>query len=412
MIQRPKARIGIIGGGAAGFFAALVAAELDKELEVIVFEKTRQPLAKVKISGGGRCNVTHSCFDPVSLSTYYPRGSDSLKKAFYTFQPQDMIDWLADRGVVLKVEADGRMFPMSNTSSTIVDCFMRQAQLLGVTIRLESEILRIEKNPQGLVLHMKDGQSVCCDAVLLATGGLQRSYLLAESVGHSVMPAVPSLFTFNIQDERIDGLSGVAVTPVKVHLQDTKIVAEGPLLITHWGISGPAVLRLSAWGARHLAERGYEGVVVVNWVPLLSEQQVRTALMECKVESASKIIHLTPLFGLPKNLWKKLLSYIHISETKVWAHFSKTDLHELVQVLCNSQLRIQGKSTNKDEFVTCGGIPWKEINPKTMESKLCTGLYFAGEVVDTDGITGGFNFQNAWTTAWIAAHGMTEQIRS
>ena len=410
MIQSSKRRIGIIGGGAAGFFAALIAAEIDKEAEVIIFEKTRQPLAKVRVSGGGRCNVTHNCFDPQVLSSHYPRGAESLKKLFYEFQPQDMINWLSDRGVSLKVEADGRMFPVSNSSSTIIDCFVKQAQVLGVQIRLESEILRIEKTEWGLTVHTKEDDRIDCDAVLLATGGAQRSYLLAQGLGHTMMPAVPSLFTFNIKDLRIDELSGVAVNHVKISIEGSGIHAEGPLLITHWGMSGPAVLRLSAWAARYLSEKEYKGVLVINWVPMLAEHQVREALLEAKRGSASKAICLTPLFALPKNLWRKVLAHCHILDTKLFAHLSKVDVHELVQALCHSRFTIDGKSTNKEEFVTCGGIPWKEINQKTMESKLCKGLYFAGEVVDTDGITGGFNFQNAWTTGWIAAHAMTHRV--
>lgn len=400
-------RIGIIGGGAAGFFAAIVAASLAPSSEVIIFEKTRQPLAKVKISGGGRCNVTHNCFDPVALSRYYPRGEDVLKKAFYTFQPQDMIDWLESKGVALKVEADGRMFPSTNTSQTIIDCFMKEAKALGVKIQLESEVLQIEKMERGLLAHLKDGTAIECNSILLATGGLQRSYALAEALGHTVIPPVPSLFTFNIKDRRLEELSGVAASSVKVAIEGSSIESKGPLLITHWGVSGPAILRLSAWGARVLAEKGYKANLLVNWAPDLSEQKVRELLIECKNGNPSKPISLTPLFTLPKNLWKKLVEFCGIPEAKLWAHLSKSDLHALVQVVSRSVFPIDGKSTYKDEFVTCGGIPWKEIDPRTMQSRLCKGLFFAGEVVDSDGITGGFNFQNAWTTGWIAAHAMT-----
>ena len=399
-------RIGIIGGGAAGFFTALVAAKLSPETEVILFEKTRQPLAKVKISGGGRCNVTHNCFDPATLSRFYPRGEDVLKKAFYTFQPRDMIDWLDERGVCLKIEADGRMFPSTNTSQTIIDCFMKEAKALGITIRLESEVCAIHKTNEGVALTLKDDTKIPCKAALLATGGMQRSYTLAEDLGHSIIPAVPSLFTFNIQDPRLDGMSGVSVPLAKVALEGSGIEAEGPLLITHWGMSGPAVLRLSAWGARYLADKGYKTNVVVNWVPSLPEHKLREEIISYKSANASKQILVTPLFGIPKNLWKKFTEHCQMPEHKLWAHLSKQDLHTLVQVLCKSTFPIDGKSTYKEEFVTCGGIPWKEIDPKTMQSRLCKGLFFAGEVVDTDGITGGFNFQNAWTTGWIAAHAM------
>lgn len=400
-------RIGIIGGGAAGFFAALIAAKLAPSSEVIIFEKTRQPLAKVKISGGGRCNVTHHCFDPITLSRYYPRGEDVLKKAFYTFQPQDMIDWLESKGVSLKVEADGRMFPSTNTSQTIIDCFTKEAKTLGVKIQLESEVLLIEKTSDGLCAHLKDGSQVVCKSILLATGGLQRSYALAEALGHTIIPPVPSLFTFNIKDPRLEKLSGVAASHVKVAIEGSGIEAVGPLLITHWGVSGPAILRLSAWGARYLADKGYKANLIVNWAPDVAEHKVREALIECKNTNASKPISATSLFGLPKNLWKKLVEFCQMPENKLWAHLSKSDLHALMQVVSRSVFAIDGKSTYKDEFVTCGGIPWKEIDPKTMQSRLCKGLFFAGEVVDSDGITGGFNFQNAWTTGWIAAHAMT-----
>lgn len=406
IMETHKRRLGIIGGGAAGFFAALVAAKLSPETEVIIFEKTRQPLAKVKISGGGRCNVTHNCFDPVALSRFYPRGSDVLKKAFYTFQPQDMIDWLEEKGVFLKVESDGRMFPTTNTSQTLIDCFYKEAKALGVKIELESDIIRIEKVEEGLILVDKGEKRVRCDSVLMATGGLHRSYTLAEDLGHTSVPPVPSLFTFHVKDTRLQEMSGVAVSPVKVSIEGSGIDAEGPLLITHWGMSGPAILRLSAWGARYLAEKSYLVTLLVNWVAELSEQKVREQILECKNANASKQVVFTPLFGIPKNLWRKFTEHCQIPENKPWAHFSKADLHSLVQTLCRSSFAMEGKSTYKDEFVTCGGIPWKEIDPKTMQSKVCQGLYFAGEVVDTDGITGGFNFQNAWTTAWIAAHAM------
>ena len=399
-------QIGIIGGGAAGFFAALVAAKLSPTSEVIIFEKTRQPLAKVKVSGGGRCNVTHHCYDPPTLSRFYPRGSDILKKAFYTFQPQDMIHWLEERGVFLKVEADGRMFPVTNSSQTIIDCFTKEAAVLGVKIELESDVIHIEKEDKGLTLVLKGGRRIGCDCVLMATGGFHRSYALAEALGHSTMAPVPSLFTFTIKDPRLQEMSGVAVPHVKLAIEGSGIEAEGPLLITHWGVSGPAVLRLSAWGARVLAERKYHATLLVNWVPGLSEQKVREQILEIKKGHPSKQIAWTPLFGLPKNLWRKCIEFCQIPENRPWAHLSKDDLHVLVQVLTKSSLTIEGKSTYKEEFVTCGGIPWKEIDPKTMQSRICPGLYFAGEVVDTDGITGGFNFQNAWTTAWIAAKAM------
>ncbi len=400
-------RIAIIGGGAAGYFSALIAAQLDPAAEVIIFEKTRQPLAKVKISGGGRCNVTHHCFDPKKLSTCYPRGSQPLKQAFYSFQPQDMIDWLQERGVDLKVEKDGRMFPSSNSSSTIISCFQNRAKELGVKVVLEKEILQIQKHEDTFSLMGKEGLICEADKVLLATGGHPKSYALALHLGHKIVPPVPSLFTLNCIDERLNGLSGVSLPEVRLKLDQSDFQSEGPLLFTHWGLSGPAILRLSAWNARFLAERNYSAKLIVDLCPGYSYHQVRECFLANKQTLLSKPIHSTPLFLLPKHVWKKWMDALEISEHKVWAHFSKSDLHACVEAMKQTELIIEGKSAYKEEFVTCGGIPWDEIDAKKMESKICSGLHFAGEVIDTDGITGGFNFQNAWTTGWIAAHAMT-----
>lgn len=402
-------KVVVVGGGAAGFFSAIVLADLKKDVEVIILEKTMQPLAKVKISGGGRCNVTHDCYEPQTLSLNYPRGSDVLKKAFYTFQPKDMIQWLQDRGVEVKVEHDGRIFPKSNSSSTIIQCFLQQAQDLNVSVRLHSEAESLEKLSDGWKVHLKEQEPIVCDCVVLATGGLKKSYELFTQLGHSLIEPVPSLFTFNIEDQRIDGLSGLSVSSVKLSIEGTSFSSRGPLLITHWGISGPGVLRLSAIAARYLYDQKYHAVVSVNWAPDLAEQKVREELLAMKNEFSNRPMSHTPGFGIPKNLWKRLLEFCSISEEKLWAHFSKKDVHELVQAISKTQFQINGKSTNKDEFVTCGGVPWKEVDHKTMESKISKGLFFTGEVLDSDGITGGFNFQNAWTTAWLAAHAIADR---
>ncbi|MBM3207076.1 MAG: NAD(P)/FAD-dependent oxidoreductase [Chlamydiae bacterium] len=397
-------RVVVVGGGAAGFFTAIVLADLKKDVEVIILEKTMQPLAKVKISGGGRCNVTHDCYDPQTLSMNYPRGSDVLRKAFYTFQPKDMIQWLQDRGVEIKIEHDGRIFPKSNTSSTIIECFLKQAKDLNVKVQLHSEVQQLQKLEDGWRVQTKDQGSIDCDYLVLATGGLKKSYELFTQLGHTLIEPVPSLFTFNIKDERLDDLSGVSVSNAKLSIEGASFSSQGPLLITHWGVSGPGVLRLSAFAARYLHDSDYDATLCVNWAPQYAEHEVRESLLSLKKENSAKPIAYTPAFGIPKNLWKKLLEFCHIFEDKLWAHLSKQELHQLVQVIVKSQFKIQGKSTNKDEFVTCGGVSWKEVDHKTMESKVCKGLFFVGEVLDSDGVTGGFNFQNAWTTAWIAAH--------
>lgn len=401
-----KKRIACIGGGAAGFFCALNIASARPDVEVIILEKTRQPLSKIKISGGGRCNVTHHCFDPQALSKNYPRGHDFLKKAFYSFQPKDMIAWLEERGVPVKVEPDGRMFPRSNTSSTIIECFLKEAQALGVKILLESDVTQIQPQEDGLVVHIRDRDPLLCDKVLLATGGNHRSYYLAEGVGHTPVSAVPSLFTFNIKDERLDGISGVSVPLARVSIDATDVETLGPLLITHWGLSGPAILRLSAWGARDLAERGYEAKLKVSWVGEKKDVEVKESLNTQRLSSGSLKVDQTPLFSLPKSLWKKLTEHAGIPLNRVFGQMTKKEMQSLYEALTCSIFHVTGKSTNKDEFVTAGGIPLSEIDLKTMQSKICPHLFFAGEVIDVDGITGGFNFQNAWTTAWIAARAM------
>lgn len=403
-----KRRFACIGGGAAGFFSALTLARLCPDAEVIILEKTRQPLSKVKISGGGRCNVTHSCFDPSLLSKNYPRGEAFLKKAFYTFQPKDMMQWLEGRGVPLKTEADGRIFPSSNSSSSVINCFVKEAEALGVKVILEAEVVSIERAEAGLMICCRDKEKEFYDAALLATGGMSRSYHLAEMAGHTPIPAVPSLFTFQIADPRLEGISGVSVPCAIASIASEKLQAKGPILITHWGLSGPAILRLSAWGARVLAEKQYNTEVKINWLGDMEERQVKETLLSSRSKMGSQKVAMTPLFSLPKSLWKKLTDYVLIDEDRVYSQLTKEQMQALQQALIQSTFTVQGKSTNKDEFVTCGGVSLKEIDHKTMQSLLCPHLYFAGEVIDIDGITGGFNFQNAWTSAWIAAHAMAK----
>ncbi len=396
-------KVAIIGGGAAGIFCAIQCALLDSHCQVHVFEKTMQPLSKVRISGGGRCNVTHHCFDPKRLSQNYPRGENILKKLFYHFHPEQLMEWFAERGVELKVEVDGRVFPVSNSSQTIISCFLEQAEKLGVKIHLGTEILDMVKGSDGIfTLSLKNGENLCFSHVVMATGGVAKAYSLIQRLGHKMVEPLPSLFTFQIHSPILADLSGISL-PVKLHVASVG-EEEGPMLITHVGVSGPAVLRMSAWGARILAEVDYQFPLTVNWVPGLQEMQLREALLKEKSLSSTKTIVSTALFSIPKNLWKKLVLAAGMDIELLWAQLSHKQIHQLIQTLQRTIFQVKGKSPFKEEFVTAGGVPWKEIDYKTMQSKLVPHLYFAGEVVNSDGITGGFNFQHAWTTAWVAAH--------
>lgn len=399
----------VVGGGAAGFFAAINCAERYPHHRIILLEKTRQLLAKVRISGGGRCNATHACFDPALLVKYYPRGSQELRGPFTRFQPRDTIQWFESRGVMLKAEEDGRMFPITDSSETIINCLMQEAKRVGVEICLEHGIQNIQRGESGgFSLELTNGQSMKCDRLLLATGSTSKIYPLLEQLGHTIIPLVPSLFTFNIPQSPFLDLAGVAVTPVLVQLPQIGFEQTGPLLLTHWGLSGPGVLKLSAWGARELHALDYQTQVVLNWLPALSEEELRTNLLTMKQEWAAKQMATQAPFGLPKQLWKRFLNLTGIAEELRWAALSHPQLQALIKQLRSTTLEIHGKTTYKQEFVTCGGVELREVNFKTMESRCCPGLYFAGEILNIDGITGGFNFQNAWTTGWIAAQAMGE----
>ena len=412
-------KVAVVGGGAAGFFGAIAAATTHPTAQVTLYEAGPEPLAKVRISGGGRCNVTHHCFEPAQLIQNYPRGGKALRGAFSRFQPQDTVAWFEARGVRLKTEADGRMFPVTDDSATIVDCLTQAARQAGVSIKTRSPITGIEYLPPDknstqaefqLQIRAQPGY-VRCDRLILATGSSPVGHRLAKSLGHTVEPAVPSLFTFNVADKQLHELSGVAVSSVTVRLKadglkasnQNGLVQTGPLLITHWGLSGPAVLKLSAWGARLLHERGYQAELVVNWLPELSQLQVEKVLQRAKVESGrGAIATYSPFTPLSKRLWQYLLSRIDIEPSLTWANVSKKQINRLVQELTQGVYAIAGKGTFKDEFVTCGGVRLKEIDFKTMKSRQCEGLYMAGELIDIDGVTGGFNFQSAWTTGWLA----------
>ncbi|MEA5421024.1 NAD(P)/FAD-dependent oxidoreductase [Spirulina sp. CCNP1310] len=396
--------IAVIGGGAAGFFGAITAAEANPQARVTLFEAAAEPLAKVRISGGGRCNVTHHCFDPAQLVQHYPRGGRALRGAFSRFQPQDTIRWFGDRHIPLKTEADGRMFPTTDDSATIVDCLIRAAQRAGVVIRNKTPVRHIEP---GWRLGLKEGDWRG-DAVLIATGSSPLGYRWVETLGHTLIPPVPSLFTFKVSDRRLAGLAGVSVPTAMLQLGTgkTKLQQTGPLLITHWGLSGPAVLKLSAWGARLLHDAGYQMPLMINWCPGENLETVLALLNKTKQEHPKRKLSTACPVPLPKRLWQSLLTASVTDPDQPWATVAKGDLRAIALQLTQGAYSITGKGIFKEEFVTCGGVSLKEIDFKTMASRIHPGLYFAGEVLDIDGITGGFNFQNAWTTGWLAGRAM------
>ena len=387
----------VIGGGAAGIFAALAAKEAAPERRVAVFEKHAALLAKVRISGGGRCNVTHACFDPALLVKNYPRGGKELLGPFHRFQPKDTVQWFESRGVKLKTEADGRMFPVTDSSETIIQCLLSEAEKLGVPIYTQKRIEKISKKGDRFELELPDGP-VLCKQLLLATGSSKEGYNWAASLGHTIQAPVPSLFTFNIPTSPLKECSGIVVDPVELKIAGTTLSQRGPLLVTHFGFSGPAVLKLSAWGARVLNEKEYKTDLIVNWTGDLSEEEIFQKLLNWKNSFPQKNISSENLFQLPKNLWKFL---VPLGDKKL-CDTSHQQLRTLAIKLSRDVYHIEGKTTHKEEFVTCGGITLKEVDFKTLQSKVCPGLVFAGEILDIDGVTGGFNFQSAWTTGFIA----------
>jgi predicted Rossmann fold flavoprotein len=400
----------VIGGGAAGFFAAITCAQTNPDARVMLLEAGKYPLGKVKISGGGRCNVTHACFDPVQLVQYYPRGNKALRGAFSRFQPQDTVAWYADRGVKLKTEADGRMFPITDDSETIVRCLLDTAAAAGVTIWTEAAVVKImPQEPSGWAITLKSGQSLTADRVLLATGSNPSAYQWAQSLGHPMLTPVPSLFTFNIPDSRLKDLPGVSVKSATVKLPTANkkpLIQTGALLVTHWGVSGPAVLKLSAWGARFLAESRYQTPLIIDWLPDYQLEKLREIILAVKAQLPQKTIQNSCPVPIPHRLWESLTSYVGIQATDRWAGLANKTLDRLMIELNRGEYQITGKGVFKEEFVTCGGVDLKSVNFQTMESKICPGLYFAGEILDIDGVTGGFNFQSAWTTGYLAGLAM------
>jgi predicted Rossmann fold flavoprotein len=395
----------VIGGGAAGFFCAINVAEMYPESRVTLLEKSGKLLTKVRVSGGGRCNVTHDCSDNRQLVRNYPRGEKELQSVFSRFSPDHTVSWFEKRGVKLKTEPDGRMFPVTDDSATIVDCLMREAERTGVRILLNVSVEKIEKHNEKFLLRVSGGGSFSCDRLVIATGGnaKETAYNWIGELGHPIQKPVPSLFTFNIPDKALTALMGVSVADAKIRIAGTKLESQGPLLITHWGLSGPAILRLSAWGARQLEEQGYEVTILISWLPKFNEEKLKIEFENERQENGSKTAMKNCPFELPKRLWDYLCEKAGIPETARWADLSKKSSNVLIASLVNDEYKVRGKTTFKEEFVTCGGVNLKEIDMSTMESRLVPGLFFAGEVIDVDGITGGFNFQNAWSTAWIAA---------
>jgi predicted Rossmann fold flavoprotein len=414
-----KKRLVVIGGGAAGFFCAVNAARLDASLEVIILEKTSKVLSKVKVSGGGRCNVTHACFDIADMVNRYPRGKNFLKKTFHQFFTTDTIQWFKERGVELKAEEDGRMFPVTDSSQTIIDCLIREVNKYGVEVRMMSDVRSLRSEVGGqrtevgsqksegrqFTLELPGDRQLTADFVCIACGGYPKSAMFdwIKELGHTIEDPLPSLFTFNMPGNPVTQLMGVAVPEAQVRIAGSKLTATGPLLITHWGMSGPAILRLSAWGARELAATEWKFTAIVNWVPAYNEQSMRDYLQETRFErSAQKITNRNP-FGLPQRLWDYLLQQSDINGEIRWADLPAKEQNKLIKNLCAQEYPVQGKTTFKEEFVTAGGIRLSEIDANTMQSKLLPQLFFAGEIMDVDGITGGFNFQHAWTSSFIAA---------
>ncbi len=401
---KSRKKLLIIGGGAAGFFCAINAARLNPQLDVLIVEKSNKLLSKVKVSGGGRCNVTHACFEMDEMIRRYPRGAQFLKKAFHQFFTTDTIKWFSERGVELKTEPDGRMFPVSNSSQTIIDCLLREVNKYKIEIVLNRDVRKLTMENSQFHVHFSNEEIVKADFVCIACGGYPKStpFEWIKELGHTIEEPVPSLFTFNMPGNPITELMGVVAENASVKIIGTKLQEQGPLLITHWGMSGPVILRLSAWGARELASRQWKFSVMVNWVAEFNEQSLREKFQELRFEIASQKINNKNNFGLPARLWEFLLIQSGIKPETRWADLPVKEQNKLIRNICQYECSITGKTTFKEEFVTAGGIKLNEVSADTMMSKKIPNLFFAGEIVDVDGITGGFNFQHAWTSGFIA----------
>ncbi len=408
----PPKKLIVIGGGAAGFFCAINAARLYPDLQVMLIEKTNKLLSKVKVSGGGRCNVTHDCESIAEMIKKYPRGGSFLKKAFHNFFTSDTIEWFNERGIELKTEEDGRMFPQSNTSQTIIDCFLREAASYKVDILMNTQVTSLHRHANGWTLQLANSKQLETDYVCISCGGFSKAehFKWIEDIGHSIETPVPSLFTFNLKQHSITKLMGIAVQDVSVKIAGTKLQESGPLLITHWGLSGPAILKLSAWGARELALKDYFFTAMVNWLPDLNEITLREKMQQLRFQLAAQKISNRNPFQLPSRLWEYFLQQCGIDADMRWADLPAKEQNKLIKMLCSHEFSVQGKTTFKEEFVTAGGIQLSEVDVQTMRSKMAKGIFFAGEILNIDGITGGYNFQSAWTTGWVAATGVGKEL--
>jgi predicted Rossmann fold flavoprotein len=395
----------VIGGGAAGFFGAIHAGDKKPGQRILILEKSTKLLSKVKVSGGGRCNVTHNCFEPIKLSHHYPRGEKQLKQIFKKFQASDTVSWFAAKGVKLKAEADGRMFPITNNSQTIIDCFLNEAKRLNIIIETSTAVVKITKTNNVFRIDCDNNKHYTAKKILVAIGGHPNpdAYNWIAELGHTIIKPIPSLFTFNDQHKEFKDLMGVAVPNAEIKIAGSKFTGQGPVLITHWGLSGPGIIKLSAWAAEYLHSIYYRFTVLISWIGSVKEEDIRSILLEQKKNHGKQKVLTNPLFNIPTRLWQKLCLLAEIEEQKLWAELPQKNINKLMELIIRCPFQISGKTTFKEEFVTCGGVDLQEVNLETMESKLITGLFFAGEVLNIDGETGGFNFQAAWSTAFVAS---------
>ncbi len=397
-------KVVVIGGGAAGFFAAINIKKNAPGCEVVILEKNNKLLSKVRISGGGRCNVTHNCFNNSELIKNYPRGEKELRQVFARFSVKDTIEWFRKEGVLLKTENDGRMFPVTDSSQTIIDLFLELAKKLNIRVQLQTEVFAVSKTENNFQLKTSQGL-LQCNKVICSSGGFPKAgaYDFIKNTGHSIVEPLPSLFTFNLPDEEIKKeLQGVAVPEARISIAGSKLRYAGPVLITHWGLSGPAVLKLSAFAAELFFRSGYEAQIIVNWLNK-DQEEISSMLEQVQQEKKNSLPRNTPLPGMPARLWEFLCTEAELIEGRSWAETGKKQVHKLMNLLYASNYKMKGKSTFKEEFVTCGGVNLKEVDFRTMESKMVPGLFFCGEVLNIDAITGGFNFQAAWSTAFVCA---------
>jgi predicted Rossmann fold flavoprotein len=405
----PKTLV-IIGAGAAGVFAAINAATANPQLKIIILEKSSKILSKVRVSGGGRCNVTHACYDIPEMSRRYPRGANFVKKTFHKFFTTDTIKWFEERGVVLKAEADGRMFPVTDTSQTIIDCLIKEVNRFGIEIRMNAAVEKIINDKGRFLLKLSGGRQLESDFVCVACGGFPKLQMFEwlEQTGHTIEEPVPSLFTFNLPSHPITRLMGVSVENAKAKVIGSKLETEGALLITHWGLSGPAILKLSAWGARIFSSMNWEFSALINWLPKQTESDIKDRFRAMRVTDAGMRVMGKNSLGLPQRLWEFFCEDAGINGDTRWAELKAKDENKLIRNLHLFEVTVKGKTTFKEEFVTAGGIKLSEVDPQTMMSRKCENLYFAGEILDIDGITGGYNFQHAWTSGYIAGKSIAE----